>query len=116
MGAKIKDYYRELEIPYKSARAFLICGIVAKKEERTSFIITKNEGIIETIVPEAVNVGDTVYLFIDDNRTYIVNHKTYQKIYTVFEELEKFKKTKKKIDGAIKVKKPKYNKVINLTF
>ncbi len=104
MGAKIKDYYRELNISFWSKTIHMICGIVVKRDGRNSFVLTKNKHIIQTIIPDHNIVGDTVYLLIINEVTKVITPDNYRNALEMMKKLDEIEKIEK-IEGGIITKK-----------
>lgn len=115
MGATIKDYYRELEIPFKSRTTHLVCGLVVKRDGRNSFVLTKNKNIIQTIIPADSAVGDMVRLLIINDVTKVISPEDYEKAYLILNELKQIEPIKK-IEDGITVKKIRKKKCIDINW
>ncbi len=116
MGKKIEDYYKELDIPFKSHTTHLLCGIVVKKDGRVTFLLTKNKKIINLIVPSACRVGDTLHLLVVDNTTKQISEENYKKAKALLHEIDDIPAKQKINVGIITKKITKKQKQIDISW
>jgi len=94
MGGKIKDYYHDLGIKYLSHNLSLINGIVATRDGLDTFIITHNKEVVEIELHPRCEVGDLVYIFIEDGKVRMLSEEEYKEALYLFSQFDKYRERK----------------------
>ena len=89
MGGTIKDFYRELKIPFSCKTIELFCGVMIKQLSGGRCLVVNKHGTVKKLlIGDNYEEGDMVYAAMTGTKPYIMDAELYKEAWDITRRAE----------------------------